>query len=146
MHYRKPYFLFIFEYDSKKGQGNNADLCRIYEREERLYGKNTIEISCLAHKVQTHCLKIKLREIRIQTTRDNFVDNQNWLSRRTGRPRSYQHGSLSFCQSDHTCLTRHLPASKRRLQRRNCDLYLDVSRMTSIARAITSEPPRDSTS
>lgn len=98
------------------------------------------EISCLAHKVQTHCLKIKLREIRIQTTRDNFVDNQNWLSRRTGRPRSYQHGSLSFCQSDHTCLTRHLPASKRRLQRRNCDLYLDVSRMTSIARAITSEP------
>lgn len=41
MHYRKPYFLFIFEYDSKKGQGNNADLCRIYEREERLYGKNT---------------------------------------------------------------------------------------------------------
>lgn len=41
MHYRKPYFLFIFEYDSKKGQGNNADLCRIYEREERLHGKNT---------------------------------------------------------------------------------------------------------
>lgn len=62
MHYRKPYFLFIFEYDSKKGHVTMPIFIEFTRKRRKKYAIN--EISCLAYK--THCLKIKLREIRIQ--------------------------------------------------------------------------------